>query len=88
MGVPDEDKILKRMAENSALAATLMKPGSEVWELAIAGLEAEGIEHGQPGVTKGVIAGLRHGTLSLWRLSDGTFHITERGFSPGNQSLS
>jgi hypothetical protein len=86
--VPNEDKILKRMAENAAKGAALVERGTPLWDQAIAGLKTSGVEYAQPGVNEGLLGALHRGELSLWKLSDGTFHITERGFSPGNQSLS
>lgn len=88
MKIPNQEKILKRMAENAAKGAVRVQPGSEFWIKAIAELEAKGIEHAQPGVFERMLAALIRGELWLWKLSDGGCHITEPGFAPGNQSLS
>ena len=53
-------------------------------------LETEGgkIEHSQPGVEEKIMADVKVGVLDVWLVGEDMVYFTEKGFAPGNISLS
>ncbi len=86
--VPHQREIAVRMRQNAAKDARRLVQGTPEWEAAVKSLEKDGVEYGSAETNGGILAAVRAGKLDVWLLADGTDHITERGFGPGNTSLS
>jgi hypothetical protein len=86
--VPNADKILEQMQKNAAAKATLLKHHTDEWNAAVASFKANGVDNAEPGVSERMVAALTRGELWVWKVENGGYHVTDIGFSPGNQSVS
>jgi len=83
-------EILARMHEVAVKNARRVKTFSDEWFQLLEKLEKEGgtIEHSQPEVQERLMTDVKVGILDVWVVGDDMVYITEKGFAPGNISLS
>lgn len=87
-GVPHAEMVQRAMEQNALKAATKVEPESEEWLGLALDLAKDGYIGGTTALGFAAALDVMLGRLDAWRLEDGTYHFSERGFVPGEYSRS